>query len=319
MINDLIPDILTHSGTKGMKWGVRHDPGHEGQQAKTEKIAKLDTKFEKRVALANKGVITPEFHNAIVGRMNSRVQALNDNPKYHNIDMAGPNSKLKKDYDRDAEKALVSSFEDATREHFGSNASGTKKGVYDAKTDQIHIVDKGTVVVHVDVVVPDVTIQLKRDATGHIASVEVVPFKPAMAQTDNFITSFLTHHGVKGMKWGQRKRSGGSDTHSKSMNELHKAKSSEDATKATETQAKIKAGGTKSVSNAELQHLVNRMNLEQQFSNLSGKKETTKGEKFAKALLSDSKDVGRSSVKKLAGKVVVFQIGKALVKKGILG
>jgi 2'-5' RNA ligase len=76
--------------------------------------------------------------------------------------------------------------------------------------------------------------------------------------------AWLEHHGVKGMKWGVRRSdpSGGGS---------HKSESgvSDDARRARETAAKIRtAGGTKSLSNKELQELITRMNLEQQYSRL---------------------------------------------------
>lgn len=128
----------------------------------------------------------------------------------------------------------------------------------------------------------------------------------------------LEHHGVKGMKWGQRKRSGGSGLHSKSMSEIRKTKTSEDSSKATQTHEKIKVAGTKSVSNAELQHLVNRMNLEQQFSRLSeSTKQVSAGKKFANSLLKGSKDIGKQTAKTVVAGVLAKQVAKALAKTAL--
>jgi hypothetical protein len=61
------------------------------------------------------------------------------------------------------------------------------------------------------------------------------------------------------MRWGIRSRSGS------------KTPPSEDAQKAKVHLAVVKRSGTKALSNKDLQELVTRMNLEQQYANLSGK------------------------------------------------
>lgn len=71
-----------------------------------------------------------------------------------------------------------------------------------------------------------------------------------MATTDDF----LEHYGVKGMKWGVRRRSRG--------------EASDDSKRTDTVRDKAKKGGVKTLSNAELQAAINRMNLEQQFKRL---------------------------------------------------
>lgn len=73
---------------------------------------------------------------------------------------------------------------------------------------------------------------------------------------------WLTHFGVKGMRWGVR-RDGSSSSSSSSSH------SSSDAERASRTASKIKSHGLSSVSNNDLQHLVSRLNLEQQHSKLN--------------------------------------------------
>jgi len=71
--------------------------------------------------------------------------------------------------------------------------------------------------------------------------------------------SELAHYGVKGMKWGVRKTdiSGAPP------------KGSEDARAVVKYQKKASKGGTKTLSNKELQEIVQRLNLEQQYSRLN--------------------------------------------------
>lgn len=69
--------------------------------------------------------------------------------------------------------------------------------------------------------------------------------------------SFLDHHGVKGMKWGQRKR----------RNERARAKS-------FGNKGKSKQPSLSDISDADLQRIVNRMNMEQNFARLTAPKKS---------------------------------------------
>jgi hypothetical protein len=82
---------------------------------------------------------------------------------------------------------------------------------------------------------------------------------------EDFAGSFLEHFGVKGMSWGHRKDKGNSTVKS------HQAKKgdSEDFTRASHIVVKAKRGGTRALSNKELQDLVTRMNLEQNFARVN--------------------------------------------------
>lgn len=69
------------------------------------------------------------------------------------------------------------------------------------------------------------------------------------------VDDFFAHYGIKGMRWGIRRNRAQLD-----------AGSSEDAAKANEIRAKVAKSGVSSLSNQEMQHLVQRMNLEQQYA-----------------------------------------------------
>lgn len=73
---------------------------------------------------------------------------------------------------------------------------------------------------------------------------------------DEEVEDFLAHFGVKGMHWGARKDGGSSGP------------ASDDAARAKATADKIAKSGVKSVSSADLQHLVSRRRLEQQHAEL---------------------------------------------------
>lgn len=89
---------------------------------------------------------------------------------------------------------------------------------------------------------------------------------------------FLAHYGVAGMKWGRRHTS--SPSYNKSVkvktfggNSPHRNLSASpksiDAQKASNYQARVKTGGTAALSTKELQNLVTRQNLEQQYSKMN--------------------------------------------------
>lgn len=72
------------------------------------------------------------------------------------------------------------------------------------------------------------------------------------------VQTFLSHYGIKGMKWGVRRSRGANG----------RVSTSEDAARASATLQKIKKGGTKSVSDSDLQHLNNRLQLEKKYSEI---------------------------------------------------
>lgn len=97
---------------------------------------------------------------------------------------------------------------------------------------------------------------------------------------------YLAHYGVKGMRWGVRKKDRQSSTDS--------GPKSTDAKTARDHRATVKKSGTDALSNKELQELVTRLNLEQQYSKLNAQT-TTAGKRF----VNGSKNMGKSLAKEL--------------------
>ena len=93
---------------------------------------------------------------------------------------------------------------------------------------------------------------------------------------------FLEHHGVRGMKWGVSRSRGSSSgsKHGKTGGFTSKPKVSADARNAMLAQKKIAMGGLHALNNKELQSLVKRQNLEQQYSQMNPKK-VSEGKKLA--------------------------------------
>lgn len=114
---------------------------------------------------------------------------------------------------------------------------------------------------------------------------------------------FISHFGVKGMKWGVRKgrtppaarevevqsivtRAKSSKTKLKATGgENHPA--SVDAARAHAQRQIMKKSGVHALTNKELQELATRMNLEQQVSSLESKRPKTAGRQFVDAALKD--------------------------------
>ena len=107
----------------------------------------------------------------------------------------------------------------------------------------------------------------------------------AMSQIDrgrSAMGDVLSHYGVKGMKWGVTRSDSGKS-----------ASRSEDARDFERNTKKIQSHGTQALSNKEFQSVLNRMNMENQFHNL------TKDNK-------DLLDNGHQQVKK------ILKIGKTV-------
>lgn len=114
----------------------------------------------------------------------------------------------------------------------------------------------------------------------------------------------LEHHGIKGMKWGQRRTEA-------QLARQRKRESgySKDAKSVENVKRKAAAGrGLKSLSNAELRQLNERMNLEQQYKSYS-QKEKSAGQQMAEKILTE---VGTGLVKS----VLNSQVKGLLDKKG---
>lgn len=118
---------------------------------------------------------------------------------------------------------------------------------------------------------------------------------------DEIIDNFLSHFGVKGMKWGVRK--GGVSTGRRAASEDHQ--------KLVATKAKR----GKHLSDAEIKAAIGRMNLERQYNSLNP---TTvgKGYKFAVAALAvgGTLNAAYTFAKSPAGQIVADTVKKILTK-----
>lgn len=140
-----------------------------------------------------------------------------------------------------------------------------------------------------------------------------------MVMNDRTI-DFFEHFGVKGMHWGRRKAdsvpAGKVTVDQKKPGAKVQAAGGKgftahpDAVKAAAAKQVAKNSSTDALSTQELQHLVSRMNLEQQYSKLSSG-QTSAGRKFVNdLLLNTAKQQATRIVSDQAGKLVSEQLKK---------
>lgn len=132
----------------------------------------------------------------------------------------------------------------------------------------------------------------------------------------NHAQTVLQHYGVKGMKWGKRKSEPTSVTTTSTPGRRVKAKggtlqpASDDAVRAAATRQRARKSTTDSLSTKELQDLVTRMNLEQQYERLAGPSNPAK--KFVVDTLTN---VGKQQLTKIAQDQANKQIAELLKPK----
>jgi hypothetical protein len=120
-----------------------------------------------------------------------------------------------------------------------------------------------------------------RSTNRHFKKAEKLRARAAeMGHSDD---SGLEHFGVKGMHWGSRKAGTGEAS----------SHVSGDAAKAAGIHSTVKTHGTTAVSNEDLQHLVTRLNLEQQYNKLTPE-HVSAGRKFTGEVLKIGGNVAKS-------------------------
>lgn len=133
----------------------------------------------------------------------------------------------------------------------------------------------------------------------------------------------LAHVGIKGMKWGIRRSDAQlARSAAKSAKEaLPRKNESADAARARVTQSTIKkTKSSSSVSDADLNHLVNRINLEKRYSEITSSKNSIpiykSADKKINALLKvgDTMNKAYNFANSPAGRIVAAKLG--LYKQG---
>jgi hypothetical protein len=128
-----------------------------------------------------------------------------------------------------------------------------------------------------------------------------------MTHTD-LIQNILAHYGIRGMHWGVRRE-----------NPSGSSEPSADVQRVRSAMAKINRGDTSALSNKELQDVVTRMNLDQQYSRLSSSKKNL-GAKIAQDIVTSiAKEQLKNTLSKAVGKAIAAHFAKQTAKKAAQG
>lgn len=92
--------------------------------------------------------------------------------------------------------------------------------------------------------------------------------RPEFGDIESTRLDTLAHYGVRGMRWGKHKSSAGASGN------LIPRTEHPDSAKATKQLARAKSSKGRSLSNKELEQLLNRLNLEKRLSDLSPVRDT---------------------------------------------
>lgn len=113
------------------------------------------------------------------------------------------------------------------------------------------------------------------------------------------LDEFLEHYGIPGMRWGVRR-----------TNPSASAPASDDARRVATLRGTVKKGGTKTLSNRELQEVITRMNLERQYKALAPTRKQQVASFVGRTLLG----IGKQEVTKLAAEQAAKQVANLLKK-----
>lgn len=295
----VVEDFLAHFGVKGMRWGVRKDPARAAENARRS-IAKLDKKFEK---VANKADTHMRLwtHSVVTLKKSGDLKKINDKPEYQaakwRLRAGIANRQLQKKYEDEVAAKLMEHLKKNANEIVNRSATrqldiqvAERVDIQRTSKNKWRIVTRE--IQHAAGVSLEIT--LVRDEVGRI--IDLIPESGTMQQSD-VVDDFLMHFGVKGMKWGVRKK------------KPHPV--SADARQKQNIKDKVKQTKIASVSNTDLQAAIRRMQLEQDFKRLKVNEQNGVTRWLSSTLL----EIGKREVQAQAGK----QIGKFVAKAALTG
>lgn len=303
---DPVEDILEHFGIKGMRWGTRKE------RTPIKSISETHT-FQVK---SGETVTLEGQKTSALGRTIARVipplrDKINNSDLYSIKNSSGKKvGELYTSKDHEEKNALNVVWVETDKTERGKGyATGVMKKVIEvAKRD-----GRDKVTLEVPGSSPDAKHIYEKlgfkdkggykdydpnDIWGGLTRMELSLKTTTQAQ--HSADDILEHFGIKGMKWGRRNASTGHtpiEVKTDPNGQIQKvtggkhAPASEDALRVAATRQKAKKSGPNALSTKELQDLVTRMNLEQQYSGLRAKEPTAfkKGMSTIKTVLSVGK------------------------------
>lgn len=225
-----VEDFLQHFGVKGMKWGVRKDKVI-GQDVGVD-YTKGDLKWrEKSVSVKN----YVKINNKMAEGVNRDLDALNKKYANKTLDFnerTGTYTNADgKRYLKEYESMVTGHAVKAAREVLGDSPSGNWAATASYNIDrglEINILPKkdlehgGLKEIEGGLLL---TLDVKVDSSGFF---QPIPMKDEIEHSD-ISQDFIAHYGVKGMKWGVRRRSGSRPSSPSKKSLARKAKDLDDA------------------------------------------------------------------------------------------
>ena len=235
-------EFMEHHGVKGMKWGVR-------KAAKQER--KAWRKEAKSAETAN------EVFQAAAKSFGPVVKALKKDPAF--ADMA-TNRKTQRQYDAVSTTIFNQHMAQVSLTKT-MNAQGNRAVVWqlDRTNGLMHATEvKAKEVKHILGVSGYPNFKVEFDDEGFIDNVTLDEIVHSIMTAGK---EFMEHHGVKGMRWGVRRTAA----------QLSKAEGKRESKRSEDkkTHDANRKKGSSALNDKELQALVNRMNLEQNYSRMN--------------------------------------------------
>jgi hypothetical protein len=272
-----VEDFLSHYGVKGMRWGVR----------------RADKKFEKN-APTRKTFVT--VHSRAVDHYNTvDIPRINNKPEYKNADLLNPGP-VRDKYHQEHQDAFLKAMDNAAKS-MGTNRSGTRE--YSIVTD-----GRGNWGVRAfDIEHADSDILSLRPVLDNRGFILKIVIQPTVLKQDQMnVEDFLSHYGVRGMRWSVRKHRN-EEARKQQFSKAEKQKRKEGKTAYQKAPNRL--------SDQELKDRIARMDLERRYSDLNSPQQS-EGRKYARSIV---EQVGRTATAGAAGAAITYFVQRELKRR----